>query len=213
LDGPDTGVEAVSSLVVRAIRTPRVTIVPSRLRGPIDRRPAMLLLQDLAAHFPRPGRLDAILLRPARDVAAVRVDEVTALAQGGLVGDRSSRHVGKRAVTLIQAEHLPLIASWIDRDAIDPAVLRRNLVVSGLNLVAARSPFRDAVVRLAIGDEVVLEVSGECAPCSKMEQALGPGGYNALRGHGGLTARVLSGGTMKVGDAVVATFAKASDGA
>jgi MOSC domain-containing protein YiiM len=83
----------------------------------------------------------------------------------------------------------------MDQPSIDPGLLRRNLVVSGINLLALqRAQFR-------IGS-VVLEGTGPCHPCSRMEAALGPGGYNAMRGHGGITAKVITPGEIKVGDAV-----------
>jgi MOSC domain-containing protein YiiM len=165
-------------------------------------------LRALTRQFPHPGRVDAIWLRPGRALPAQGVARTLALAGRGLQGDRSALKApssaagGKRQVTLIQAEHLGVIAALLQRQSVDASALRRNLVVSGLNLLAARKLFADQALQLALGPEVLLEITGPCEPCSKMEAVLGPGGYNAMRGHGGVTARVLRGGRLSCGDAV-----------
>lgn len=145
--------------------------------------------------FPRAGRLDWIGLRPARGVPVVEVSEAVANAGAGLSGDRYPGGSGKRGATLIQAEHLSVIAALSGHAAIAPATLRRNLVVSGIPVIAFKGR------RFRIGD-VVLEGTGACDPCSHMEAALGPGGYNAMRAMGGLCARIVSGGTLRLGNTV-----------
>jgi len=147
----------------------------------------------LLAMFPRAGRVEWIGVRPARHVPVEQVTEVLA-TDGGLLGDHYGG--GMREVTLIQAEHLAAVASLEGVPRVDPALVRRNIVVAGINLVALKDR------RFRIG-EALLAYSGPCHPCSRMEEALGAGGYNAMRGHGGITARVLERGTLRVGDAVV----------
>ena len=154
-------------------------------------------LARLMATLPRAGKVEWIGLRPARDEAMIATGTVQAIAGAGLVGDRYKSGSGKRGITLIQAEHLPAIAALAQRPDLTPALLRRNVVVSGIPLIALKQR------RFRIGT-AVFEGTEECDPCSRMEDALGPGGYNAMRGHGGLCARIVEGGTFGLGDALEA---------
>lgn len=153
-------------------------------------------LAELLATLPQTGRVTWIGVRPVRRASVTPVDAVEAVPGAGLAGDHYA-HDGKRQVTLIQAEHLAAVAAFVGRPSLDPALLRRNIVVAGLNLLALKGR------RFRIGG-ALLEGSGPCEPCSRMEEALGPGGYNAMRGHGGITARVIEGGLIRVGDVVAA---------
>lgn len=153
-------------------------------------------LAELQATLPQPGRVTWIGVRPARRAGVLSVDAVDAIAGRGLAGDRYE-HDGTRQVTLIQAEHLTAVAAFVGRPALDPGLVRRNVVVAGLNLLALKGR------QFRIGG-ALLEWTGPCEPCSRMEEALGPGGYNAMRGHGGITARIVAGGFIRIGDAVAA---------
>jgi MOSC domain-containing protein YiiM len=158
---------------------------------------------DLLGHFPQDGRIEWIGVRPQRGARPVPVESVRAMPGAGLQGDHYGGGAkGKRHVTLIQHEHLVVVARLLAlRDRIetpipvDPALVRRNVVVSGLNLLALKGR------RFRLG-QAVLEFTDPCQPCSQMERALGRGGLNAMRGHGGICARIVEGGILAVGDAL-----------
>jgi MOSC domain-containing protein YiiM len=163
-------------------------------------------LQQLFDTLPQIGQVRWIGIRPARMVHASGhteaaslqiVDRVEAIAGKGLVGDRYASKNGKRQVTLIQWEHLAAIASMLHRDSVSPELLRRNIAVSGINLLALKNK------KFKLGT-ATLEYTGLCEPCSSIEDTLGPGGYNAVRGHGGITCRIIESGLICIDDNLTA---------
>jgi MOSC domain-containing protein YiiM len=153
-------------------------------------------LKVLLDTLPQVGRVEWIGIRPSREEPMVALETVQVTLDKGLEGDRFSGRTGNpRQVTLVQQEHLEVIAACLDRGPIPPSLLRRNIVVSGINLLALKDKF------FRIGD-ATFEFSGLCHPCSKMERQLGTGGYNAMRGHGGITARVCEVGRVRINDSV-----------
>lgn len=152
-------------------------------------------MNQLLNCLPQRGRVRWLGVRPARGEPMAIADSIEARPGQGLMGDRYAGRGGKREVTLIQFEHLPVIANLLGTERVRAQDLRRNIVVSGINILALRQQ------RFEIGS-AVLEGVDFCHPCSKMEAMLGPGGYNAVRGHGGITARVIRAGVIRLGDQV-----------
>lgn len=154
---------------------------------------------ELVATVPQVGRVEWIGVRTAKRGRVEAVEATDALEGLGLRGDYREQATAnpdaKRHVTLIQSEHLPVVAALVGVDEVAPSATRRNIVVSGIPLIALKG------LTFAIGD-AVLEGTGECHPCSRMEQNIGVGGYQAMRGHGGLTARIVRGGRIAVADEV-----------
>ena len=154
----------------------------------------MSRVNQLKAHFPQPGKLEWIGIRTGKGKEILQVDQAELLLGHGIAGDKAAQKSGgKRQVTLIQAEYIPVIASFLNQTSLEPNVLRRNLVVSHINL----SVLNKQQIEI---NGAILEITGNCAPCYKMEEALGYGAFNAMRNHGGVNAIVIKGGVIRVGD-------------
>jgi MOSC domain-containing protein YiiM len=144
----------------------------------------------------RTGRLEWIGVRMAHRGQVAEPRGVEVVAGRGLAGDHYiPRRSGGREVTLIQFENLEQIAHACGLPEVLPVQLRRNLAISGVKLPGGKGD------RILIG-AVELEVTGPCVPCSRMDEALGPGGCRAMSGLGGVTTRIIRGGVIQVGDAV-----------
>jgi len=153
----------------------------------------IVALSELVNGYAQPGTVMWIGVRPERRAPLLPLSSVL-INETGIEGDHRVK-AGKRAVSLIQWEHFPVIASLANKEDVTPEELRRNFVVSGINLLGLRNrTFR-------IGG-AVLRGTGICAPCSRMEENLGPGGYAAVRGHGGITADIISPGEVSLQDQV-----------
>ena len=146
--------------------------------------------------MPQVGCVQWIGLRPGPRETIQVVEKAELDTDSGLVGDRFNGGASaKRQVTLIQSEHLDAIANILGIEKVDPSDVRRNIVVSGINLQS----LKERTFRIG---SALLKATGNCPPCSRMEENLGPGGYNAMCGHGGITAYVVKGGLIGCGDSV-----------
>lgn len=155
------------------------------------------LLDKLCADI-APGKLEWIGLRSVRRGEVLVVESAEAVVDLGLEGDHRMKKTpgSARQVTLISSEYIQQICQHSRHQSIDPRLLRRNLVISGMNMNLLRYQ------RLQIGD-VIIETNALCHPCSRMDENLGKGGAAAMFGYGGLCAKIIQGGILRVGDDVV----------
>lgn len=132
-----------------------------------------------------------VFLKTKHGAPMVPVQQCTAVAEKGLVGDvsfgRSSRQVLLMDLETLQNFNLL------------PGDVRENLTISGLSL--------DDVSRLKVG-EALLEITDECAPCAFLDE-LRPGLREQIRGRRGVLARVERGGQIRIGDPISIDDARA----
>lgn len=141
------------------------------------------------------GKVVKIVLRPKRKNIPIEVDFAIAIENLGLEGDHYNKPNGSRQITIIEENHLKE-ASEVLNVEVTPILTRRNIVVSDLSLsnIPLKTHFR-------LGEALLIK-TGDCPPCERMNENLGLGGRIALEGKGGITAKIINGGKIKIGDEV-----------
>lgn len=150
------------------------------------------------------GRIEAIFIAPEAEAAMRAADAAEAIAGSGLAGDRYQKGIGYysqrplpgggRQLTLIEAEALEALREETGIE-LAPAETRRNVVTRGVRL-------NDLVGRRFTVGPVHCEGVRLCEPCVHLEELTGKPVNRPLIHRGGLRANILSGGVIRVGDAV-----------
>ena len=118
------------------------------------------------------------------------VEKLLVVAQRGIEGDRSFGRSNRQVLIVDQVV--------LEDFGLNPGDLRENITVDGIDLNALKPG-----MNIQIGGSL-LQVHGECSPCSKMDE-LQPGLQEAIRGRRGILASVIQSGSISIGDAVKQT--------
>lgn len=132
--------------------------------------------------------------QPAGTQPHFEVSEIACVAGSGIREDRYFDHQPdyKGQITFFSSEVFQLMKRELGLDSADAGSSRRNVLISGVDL------------NQWIGKEFELQEVRffgveECRPCAWMDQAFAPGAHLWLMGRGGLRARILTDGTLKLG--------------
>ncbi|MBD0353932.1 MAG: MOSC domain-containing protein [Rubrobacteraceae bacterium] len=147
------------------------------------------------------GVVEEIYITPEGSAAMERVEEVRTIEGCGIEGDRYcegtgfwSRYGDVCEVTLIESEDLDHIQSELGI-SVKNGEHRRNIITSGIRLGDLRRK------RFRIG-EAVLEYDRPRPPCKHVQDLSEPGMTRALKGRGGICARVVEAGRIRVRDVI-----------
>lgn len=145
------------------------------------------------------ARVARIFIGPEESGPIREVEEVEAIADKGLKGDRyfddtGDAHDPTLEVTLFSAEGLEAGRAESGLD-ITPEEMRRNLMTEGVTL-------SDLLGRPFSAGEVVFEGLEQNPPCAHLQRLAGKPLLKPMIEHGGIRARIVQGGTIRAGDEI-----------
>ena len=131
---------------------------------------------------------------PPGENPIVEKSEIRCVAGRGIEGDRyfDFKEQFKGQITFFAYEVSRDLQRALNRADIPPSVFRRNVILEGVDL-------NSLIGKTFELQGVTFEGTEECSPCYWMDTAFGPGALDALKGRGGLRARILTDGVLKVG--------------
>lgn len=139
--------------------------------------------------------IQSIIIRPEKRGNVQHVS-VAKILQDGIEGDHYSKPEGHRHVTLVAADALATVSAIVGFQGDSHAACRRNVCVD-------RLPEGDLVGKqISLGHDAMVEVTGYCTPCNRMNENFGSGAVEAFSGRAGWTAKVIREGEIVLGDPV-----------
>jgi MOSC domain-containing protein YiiM len=134
--------------------------------------------------------------KPPDDYPLVEVPRIDCVAGHGIRGDRFFDYKDnyKGQITFFSFEVFERLAQHFGLTNKSAGVLRRNVVVSGIDL-------NDLIGEEFSIQGVRLRGTGHCRPCYWLDQAFAPGTEEFLEENGGLRAEILTDGPIALGDA------------
>lgn len=137
--------------------------------------------------------IQSIIIRPGRREIPLRVNDAE-ITNEGIKGDHYVKEDGKRQVTLIAADDLATVAATVGFQGDAHLASRRNIMINSLPDEDLKGKF------VGLGDDVILEITGYCNPCFRMDENFGEGAISAFEKKAGWVARVVESGSISVGD-------------
>ncbi len=137
--------------------------------------------------------ITSIIIRPERKEIPRRVESVK-ISMTGIIGDHYAKEDGKRQVSLIAADALNEVAAVVGFQGDAHLASRRNIMVNSL----PDENLKGKIV--GFGNDVLLEITGYCTPCFRMDENFGKGAIQAFEKKAGWVAKVIEGGLISVGD-------------
>ena len=138
------------------------------------------------------GRTVSLQISKLSRQPMTKIESATFVVGSGMEGDRhSTSNTGRQdnQVLLMDEETLKALG-------LEHGTIKENVTSSGIDVAALK-----AGQRVALGDEVVLQITRVCDPCGRMEE-IRPGLRQELKGKRGMLASVAQGGTVRVGDPI-----------